>query len=132
MKPHPRDKNPYIRVRRIPNSKYSIRVFPGCPNERFFCIDLLLTPTGQPIKLPAHYELWAFPPTDPMFPAIPTARLVPHETDCADDDQKFIVHDGQRIVLKRPGQPEVRFTMPNRPHQMEAPVPPDTIELDFS
>ncbi|KAL0954917.1 hypothetical protein HGRIS_003849 [Hohenbuehelia grisea] len=132
LKPHPRDNNPYIRICPIPNSKYSIRVFPGCPNLRFFCIDLLLTSTGRPVKLPANYELWTLPPADPMFLDIPSIRLQPHERNCPEDDEKFVVFDGHRIVLKRPGQPDVRFTMPNRPHQVQAPVPPGTIQLDLS
>ncbi|KAL0954909.1 hypothetical protein HGRIS_003841 [Hohenbuehelia grisea] len=132
MKPHPRDKNPYIRVRPIPNSQYSIRVFPGCPYDRFFCIDLLLTSTGRPVKLPANYELWALPPADPMFPDIPMAPLEPHRRNCPEDDEKFVVHDGHRVVLKRAGQPDVRFTVPMRPHQVQAPVSPETIQLDFS
>ncbi|KAL0954916.1 hypothetical protein HGRIS_003848 [Hohenbuehelia grisea] len=132
LKPHPRDKNPYIRIRPIPNSKYSIRVFPGCPNLRFFCIDLLVTSTGRPVKLPDNYELWSLPPVDPMFPAIPSEPLEPYERKCADDDQKFLVRDGQRIALIRSGEPEVRFTVPMRPHRVQNPVAPDIIELDFS
>ena len=120
LKPKSNDE-PGVYVRAIPDSAYSIRLFPGCRSEGEYCLDFVCTATGEPVNSPFKYELWSAPnrltpwtfcgpgrlrTLDAVF-GIPAHEVPPGE-------EKYLVKDGQTYVLKRPKQKGFRFTVPVR------------------
>ncbi|KAI0639081.1 hypothetical protein C8Q77DRAFT_33657 [Trametes polyzona] len=56
MKPKPGDK--FVFVRPIPDSDYSIRLFPGSVSATEYCMDFVETATGEAVNSPPELELW--------------------------------------------------------------------------
>ncbi|KAI0819716.1 hypothetical protein BC628DRAFT_968081 [Trametes gibbosa] len=134
LKPRPGDFGVFIRP--IPNSEYSLRLFPGCKAASEYCLDFVLSATGEPVNSPFEFNLFAGPgPSTPVGFA-PTMGIEPLECsfgiarkDIRPGAEKFVLRDGQRCTLQRPGHKDVQFTVPMR-HRPEPPrVDVDTIEL---
>ncbi|KAI0715489.1 hypothetical protein C8T65DRAFT_573064 [Cerioporus squamosus] len=118
MKPNPGDANVFMRP--IPHSPYSLRLFPGSPSLKEYCLDFVETATGQPVNSPFEFELWSTGRS-----SIPhvcgAARLRSLECswgysqkDISPGQEKFVLRDGMKCVLKRPGHSPLRFTVPTR------------------
>ncbi|KAH9847608.1 hypothetical protein C2E23DRAFT_741366, partial [Lenzites betulinus] len=134
LKPRPGD--PGVFIRPLPNSEYSIRLFPGCEAASEYCLDFVLSATGEPVNSPFKFNLFAGPgPTTPVGFA-PTVGIRPLERafgiaqkDILPGAEKFLLRDGQLCTLQRPGHNDVQFTVPNRLR----PAPPrpnvDVLEL---
>ncbi|KAI0351330.1 hypothetical protein OH77DRAFT_947737 [Trametes cingulata] len=136
-KPVPGDKLVYTRP--IPDSKYSIRLFPGAQDAAEYCMDFVETATGQPVNSPFEYELWSVPnPDTPWLTAGMTMQLRSIERahrlkleDILPGEEKFVLRDGQTCMLLRPGKRAVRFTVPVRP-LMQTGLPEEEVDvLDF-
>ncbi|KAI0629986.1 hypothetical protein C8Q77DRAFT_1139751 [Trametes polyzona] len=122
-------------IRPIPKSEYSIRLFPGSAASRDYCLDFVLTATGEPVNSPFKFELFAGPGPDTPIGFAPTIALRP--LDCAfgfsqeqipPGEEKFLLREGQSCALRRPGHRDVRFTVPKR----RRPEPPkQTSDADF-
>ncbi|KAI0629987.1 hypothetical protein C8Q77DRAFT_1160979 [Trametes polyzona] len=122
-------------IRPIPKSEYSIRLFPGSAANRDYCLDFVLTATGEPVNSPFKFELFAGPGPDTPMGFIPTVALRP--MDCAfgfsqdqipPGEEKFLLREGQGCILRRPGHRDVRFAVPTR----RRPEPPKQIpDADF-
>ncbi|KAI0819562.1 hypothetical protein BC628DRAFT_1011084, partial [Trametes gibbosa] len=134
LKPRPGDFGVFIRS--IPNSKYSIRLFPGSKAASEYCMDFVLSATGEPVNSPFKFNLFAGPgPSTPVGFA-PTVGIRPLECsfgiaqkDIRPGAEKFLLRDGQLCTLQRPGHRDVRFTVPIR-SRPEPPQPHvDTLEL---
>ncbi|KAI0351331.1 hypothetical protein OH77DRAFT_1429880 [Trametes cingulata] len=136
-KPRPDDKLVYTRP--IPDSEYSIRLFPGALDAAEYCMDFVETATGHPVNSPFEFELWSVPnPDTPWLTASMTMQLRSIERarrmkleDILPGEEKFILRDGQTCMLIRPGKCLVRFTVPVRP-QPQIGQPEDVVHvLDF-
>ncbi|RPD57954.1 hypothetical protein L227DRAFT_506144, partial [Lentinus tigrinus ALCF2SS1-6] len=110
-------------LRPIPNSAYSIRLFPGFFAAREYCIDFVHTETGVAVNSPFEFELWAVSnPSAPwlgsgsmrLYSLEDTFKHLMEGDETLPGDEKFVVRDGQTCLLKRPGQRDVRFTVPIR------------------
>ncbi|KAL1950998.1 hypothetical protein VTO73DRAFT_147 [Trametes versicolor] len=109
-------------VRPIPDSKYSLRLFPGSLSAAEYCLDFVDSATGKPVNSPFEYELWGVPDPDAPWLSMPiTAKLRSIERghgikqkDIRPGAEKFVLRDGQTCVLMRPGKRPARFTVPLR------------------
>ncbi len=107
-------------IRQIPRSQYSIRLFPGSPSFRQYCLDFVETSTHRPVNSPFDFELWAIGShTSPNVCG--PVRLRSLEStfgyalqDIAPGQEKFVLTDGMTCLLTRPGHKPVRFTVPSR------------------
>ncbi|KAI0351329.1 hypothetical protein OH77DRAFT_1429878 [Trametes cingulata] len=133
-KPVPGDKMVYSRP--IPDSNYSIRLFPGAHDAAEYCMDFVETATGQPVNSPFEYELWSVPnPETPWLTAGMTMKLGTIERahrmkleDIPPGKEKFVLRDGQTCMLLRPGKRAVRFTVPVRP-LMQTGLPEEEVDV---
>ncbi|OSD01895.1 hypothetical protein PYCCODRAFT_1478080 [Trametes coccinea BRFM310] len=105
----------------IPDSSYSIRLFPGSISAAEYCMDFVVTETGQPVNSPFEFELWAIPHPDATHLTPFTGQLMSIERahgikqeDILPGEEKFILRDGLTCLLRRPGKKPVRFTVPTR------------------
>ncbi|KAI0671142.1 hypothetical protein C8Q78DRAFT_1034245 [Trametes maxima] len=138
IKPQPGDPN--AKVRKVTNSEYSIRLWPGPVPH--WCLDFVHAQTLEPKNEPFDFELWAVPLADPV---LNTAPWLPLDTisrrlrtmeygfgikdeDVKEGEAKFALMDGQTCVLKRPGERDIRFTVPNR---SPAQIVDDTEVMNF-
>ncbi|CDO71687.1 hypothetical protein BN946_scf184915.g31 [Trametes cinnabarina] len=128
----------------LPDSKYSIRLFPGSIHAAEYFLDFVDTETGQPVNSPFEHELWGIP--DPVTPhlSVPCSgklRSVERafgikQEDIYPGEEKYLLRDGLTCLLTRPGKKPVRFTIPVRREKnvVEEGVDvlhfPRTIELD--
>ncbi|KAI0819563.1 hypothetical protein BC628DRAFT_1011127 [Trametes gibbosa] len=134
LKPRPGDFGVFIRP--IPNSEYSLRLFPGCKAASEYCLDFVLSATGEPVNSPFEFNLFAGPgPSIPVGFA-PTMGIEPLECsfgiarkDIRPGAEKFVLRDGQRCMLQRPGHKDVQFTVPMRRRPEPPRVDIDNIEL---
>ncbi|OJT05951.1 hypothetical protein TRAPUB_3138 [Trametes pubescens] len=123
------DKSVFIRP--IPDSKYSIRLFPGSISAAEYCMDFVESATGNAVNSPFEFELWGIPNPDTpwlSFPICGQLRSIERahgikQQDIRPGAEKFILRDGQTCVLARPGKRSVRFTVPVRKV-----VPPDAVD----
>ncbi|KAI1785984.1 hypothetical protein LXA43DRAFT_1065412 [Ganoderma leucocontextum] len=99
---------PNVFLRPIPNSQYSVRLFPG-------------SLARQPVNSPFKFELWVLPNTStPWLGGLPMRihsleRVYGYrETDISSGAEKFLLRDGQTCMLKRSGHRDLRFTVPVR------------------
>ncbi|KAI0329841.1 hypothetical protein GY45DRAFT_1346276 [Cubamyces sp. BRFM 1775] len=122
-KPRPDDQHVFIRT--IPDSEYSIRLYPGSISAAEFCMDFVHTATGQAVNSPFPYELWSVPNpalsglSVPMVGRLKSAECVfgIRQEDILPGEEKFFLRDGQTCLLKRPGKRPLRFTVPIRQRQ---------------
>ncbi|KAI0639053.1 hypothetical protein C8Q77DRAFT_1222394 [Trametes polyzona] len=131
-KPIPGDKNVFIRP--IPDSEYSIRLFPGSLTDAEFCLDFVETATGKAVNSPFEYELWGVENpeiwwlTSTMVGRIQSAEVAHgiKQEDILPGEERFVLRDGQSCMLVRPGKRSLFFTVPirSRPGVM------DTSNLD--
>ena len=119
-------------LRPIPQTPYSIRLFPGSASLQEFCMDFVHTSTGQPVNSPFAFELWSTADASSLRPAV---RLVSLERswgyaqqDIIPGGEKFVLRDGMRCILRRPGRKDLRFTVPTRAVPVDS---SDADELDF-
>ncbi|KAL7280680.1 hypothetical protein ACG7TL_005619 [Trametes sanguinea] len=131
MKPRPGEVSKYVHVRPIPESKYSIRIFPGSISAAEYCMDFVDSETGEPVNSPFEYELWAVPDPDTPWLGMPMCQQIRSierihgikQEDILPGHEKFILRDGQTCVLRRPGKPQVRFNVPVRKQPVTQPQP---------
>ncbi|KAI9060941.1 hypothetical protein FKP32DRAFT_1594940 [Trametes sanguinea] len=137
MKPRPGEVSKYVHVRPIPDSKYSIRLFPGSISAAEYCMDFIDSATGEPVNSPFEFELWGVSDPDTPWLGMPSQQLRSIERthgikqeDIRPGHEKFILRDGLTCVLIRPGKPGVRFTVPVR-RRPETQPQPEVHILDF-
>ncbi|KAI0674827.1 hypothetical protein C8Q78DRAFT_1009108 [Trametes maxima] len=135
LKPRPGRDTGHIRP--IPNSKYSIRLWPGNPYVNEYCMDIVDTATKQPVNSPFEFDLWIIPDLDTPWlggPAgclrslernfgIPQHKILPGE-------EKWVLRDGQSCLIRRPGEKDIRFTVPVRKRR-NPPITEEVYILDF-
>ncbi|KAH9850397.1 hypothetical protein C2E23DRAFT_735032, partial [Lenzites betulinus] len=127
LKPRPGD--PGVFIRPLPDSDYSIRLFPGSKAASEYCLDFVLSATGEPVNSPFKFNLFAGPgPTIPVGFAL-TVGIKPLECsfgiaqkDIRPGAEKFVLRDGQLCTLQRPGHKDVQFIVPKR-RRPEPPKP---------
>ncbi|KAI0676666.1 hypothetical protein C8Q78DRAFT_998828 [Trametes maxima] len=121
-KPPPGSTDNLTFIRPIPDSQYSIRLFPGGFSDRQYCLDFVETETGKPVNSPFEYELWGIPDPEAPWLSMPMSGKL-RSIECAHGikqkdilpgHEKFILRDGQTCVLIRPGKRCLRFTVPLR------------------
>ncbi|OJT03899.1 hypothetical protein TRAPUB_8960 [Trametes pubescens] len=133
LKPNPGDPNVFVQP--LPGSKYSIRLFPGNAANMDYCLDFVLTSTGEPVNSPFKFELLCLPNPNAPIGSAPIIRMCPLEHSFGipqhkiePGEEKFLLHDGQHCLLRRPGQRDVRFTVPiRRRPEPEAPANTDVL-----
>ncbi|KAI8972203.1 hypothetical protein BD414DRAFT_540382 [Trametes punicea] len=139
-KPLPGEVNPFVHIRPIPDTKYSIRLFPGSFTDAEYCLDFIDSATGEPVNSPFEFELFAGPgETNTPWLSLPIAMKLRsienahgiRTQDIRPGEEKFILRDGQMCVLTRPGKPKIRFTVPIRQKAKSAEEVEDAIVLDF-
>ncbi|EIW63825.1 uncharacterized protein TRAVEDRAFT_41253 [Trametes versicolor FP-101664 SS1] len=119
---HVDDDEKFIFVHPIPDTKYSVRLFPGSITAAEYCLDFVDSETGQPVNSSFKFELWGIPNTDTpwlSFPICGQLRSIERahgikQKDIQPGAEKFILRDGQTCVLARPGKRSLRFTVPVR------------------
>lgn len=123
---------PGVFVQRIPQSAYSIRLFPGAQDIGEYCMDIVRTDTGQPVNSPFAFELWAVDDLDAPWLSITLGGMrtdsLERRHGIAQDDiepgaEKFLLSEGQDYLLKRPGYRDLRFKAPLRDCPRRYPVP---------
>ncbi|KAL7279563.1 hypothetical protein ACG7TL_005962 [Trametes sanguinea] len=134
IKPLPKETNKYIHICPIPDTKYSIRLFPGSISAAEYCLDFVDTASGEPVNSPFEFELWGIP--DPDTPWLGTSISMKlrsmeqshgiKQKDILPGHEKFLLRDGQTCALIRPGKPKIRFTVPVRKH----PDTPQAVQED--
>ena len=115
------DDQPGVFVLPIPNSTYSLRIFPGCRRDEEYCMDFVHTVTQQPVNSPFEFELWLISgPAAPWnAPGVFRIHSIEHSFRLASHmirpgEEKFVLNDGKTYQLIRPGHKAVRFTIPRR------------------
>ncbi|OSC98202.1 hypothetical protein PYCCODRAFT_1418218 [Trametes coccinea BRFM310] len=106
----------------LPDSKYSIRLFPGSVYAAEYFLDFVETETGQPVNHPFEHELWGIPDPDTPHLSVPCSgklRSVERAAGIKPEDifpgeEKYMLRDGLTCLLTRPGTRPVRFTVPVR------------------
>ncbi len=131
---NPKPQTPNVFCRPIPNSAYSIRLFPGSITQG----DEVQTESGKPVNSPLGFEIWST--RDPgVMPWLGggTARVCSLEhalgfrgASIEPRAEKFVLRDGQTCLLKRPGHTDVQFTVPVRAEGLNL-ERPDMDHLDF-
>ena len=135
----PKPGAPNVFVRPIPNSKYSIRLFPGSLPAREYCLDFVRASTGEPVNSPFKFELWTVPRTSTPWLGGMAMRVHSLEKvygnrqeDIVPGQEKSLLRDGQSCLLKRPGQRNLRLTVPVRAAAVQAAnADEDVDEIDF-
>lgn len=109
-----------VLIRPIPGSSCSLRLFPGSPSRKEYCLDFVNSATGLPVNTPFEFELWSLGSSSTPY-ACPPARLRSLERswgylpkDIPAGAEKFVLSDGMTCMLTRPGHKTVRFTVPIR------------------
>lgn len=123
-------------IRPLPDSDYSIRLFPGSKAASEYCLDFVLSATGEPVNSPFKFNLLAGPgPTTPVG-FVPTVGVQALERsfgiaqkDVRPGAEKFLLRDGQLCTLQRPGHKDVQFTVPIR--RRSEPPNPDVVVLEL-
>ncbi|KAH9850216.1 hypothetical protein C2E23DRAFT_887643 [Lenzites betulinus] len=123
IKPRPGEQSPRIIIRPIPDTQYSLRLFPGSLTSSEYCLDFVDNETGAPVNSAFEFELWAVPDWDNPLAGLPIVQKMrsienAHNIDTKDirpGQEKFILRDGQTCVLARPGKMKIRFEVPIRP-----------------
>ncbi|RPD65316.1 hypothetical protein L226DRAFT_531096 [Lentinus tigrinus ALCF2SS1-7] len=117
-KPNPGMEGPPIFVCAIPNSEYSMRLFPGAFKTREYCLDFVKSDTGEPENSPFEFELWAllgpslYPYSMRLLSLEQSSGIRPE--DIVPGAETFVLRDGMVCLLKRPGHRTVRFKVPVR------------------
>ncbi|KAI0642955.1 hypothetical protein C8Q79DRAFT_980828 [Trametes meyenii] len=136
MKPSPGD--PQVFVQAIPDSQYSIRLFPGSLHNSEYCLDFVDSRTGEPVNSPFKFDLICLPSPNAPIGSGPMVGMRPLE--CAfgmeadkipPGEEKFLFRDGQHCILRRPGLRDVRFTIPIRRRPQAVLPTPDAHFLEF-
>ncbi|EPS98239.1 hypothetical protein FOMPIDRAFT_1051639 [Fomitopsis schrenkii] len=121
----------------IPETDYSIRLWPGVAEQYQFCLDFVDTKRGEAINSPIDYELWTVP--NPVTPWLfmGAMRVFSLENnfgletqDIRPGEEKFVLSEGMTYMFTRPGKKGLRFTVPiwRRPPPSAAGAF-DTVEL---
>ncbi|KAH9849159.1 hypothetical protein C2E23DRAFT_401889 [Lenzites betulinus] len=134
LKPRPGD--PGVFIRSLPDSDYSIRLFPGSKAASEYCLDFVLSATGEPVNSPFKFNLLAGAgPTTPVG-FVPTVGVQALERsfgiaqkDILPGAEKFVLRDGQLCTLQRPGHKDVQFTVPMR--RRPEPPNPNVVVLEL-
>ena len=135
----PKEGTEHVYIRPIPQSDYSIRLFPGSYYGQEWGMDFVNTRTGEPVNSPFPHELWCIPSlSTPWLQTGVHTRLYTIEKSfgITDDkllpgEEKYILRDGLTCLLKRPGHRDVMFTVPIRRDQQPPEAPIDADVLDF-
>ncbi|KAL1950993.1 hypothetical protein VTO73DRAFT_142 [Trametes versicolor] len=131
------DEDKFVFVRPIPESKYSLRLFPGSLSAAEYCLDFVDTSTGKAVNSPFEFELWGVPDPEMPWLSIPVSgrlRSIEHilglkQHDIMAGTEKFLLRDGQTCVLMRPGKRPLRFTVPLRRVENTAVEDVDVVDL---
>ncbi|KAJ7632623.1 hypothetical protein FB45DRAFT_1057681 [Roridomyces roridus] len=107
----------------IPNDKLSIRLFPGNTAPDFqpmFFLDFVHKDTFRPVNAPATYKLSVVGPgcEVTMYSVEVACQVKPGPCQ-----EKFLVLDGLRCRLRRPGRLAYDFDIPRRFSPPRAPEP---------
>ncbi|KAI0629982.1 hypothetical protein C8Q77DRAFT_1160974 [Trametes polyzona] len=97
-----------IFVRPIPDSKYSMRLFPGKETSRDYCLNFfVLTTTGKPVNFPFKFDLFAGSGHDSPVGFAPAVALPPLDSAFGffteqdpPGEEKFLLRDGQSCILR--------------------------------
>lgn len=106
-----------VYVRSLPDSEYSLRLFPGNIALQEYCADFVRTSTGQAVDCPQGFELWSFGGllgSRRLHSLEHTFSSFVRRQPGAHDAETFVLRDGQSYIVKRPGQRDIRFTVPVR------------------
>ncbi|KAI0355448.1 hypothetical protein OH77DRAFT_1480059 [Trametes cingulata] len=139
IKPPPKVTNKYVHVRPIPDTPYSIRLFPGSLSAAEYCLDFVHSASGEPVNSPFEFELWGVPDPETPWLSMPMTqriRSIEHTHGVKQEDvlpghEKFILRDGLTCVLVRPGKPKIRFTVPVRKSPAASEPAQEVVVLDF-
>ncbi|KAI0671095.1 hypothetical protein C8Q78DRAFT_1033965 [Trametes maxima] len=136
MKPDPDD--PDVFVQALPDSDYSVRLFPGSLQNSEYCLDFVHSRTGEPVNSPFKFDLICVPDPNAPIGSGPVYRMRPLEcafgieaNEIRPGSEKFLFRDGQHCVLRRPGLRDVRFTIPIRRRPQAVLPTPDAHFLQF-
>ncbi|PIL25621.1 hypothetical protein GSI_11370 [Ganoderma sinense ZZ0214-1] len=135
MKPKPGTPNVFCHP--IPNSPYSVRLFPGSIALREYCLDFVDTATGNPVNSPPGFEVWSVRGGSAGMGDGVSARVLSLEhtfgfggASLKPGAEKFVLRDGQTCLLKRPGYRDVQFKVPTRTEGLNL-KQPDVDHLEF-
>lgn len=136
FKPSPGD--PEVFVQPLPGSEYSIRLFSGNAASKDYCLDFVLTSTGEPVNSPFKFDLLCLPDPNAPIGLMPIISMRPLEFafgipqhKIEPGEEKFLLHDGQHCLLRRPGHRDVRFKVPIRRRLQVEVAPVDVDVLAF-
>ncbi|KAI0737809.1 hypothetical protein C8Q80DRAFT_1211030 [Daedaleopsis nitida] len=114
-KPPPGSNTPNVFVHPIPDTDFSLRLFPGSAALSEYCLDFVRTETGAPVNSPFEFEL--LQEANALFPQDFPLRSLEScfgRTTINPGEEKFVLRDGMPHVLKRKGHKDIRFTVPIR------------------
>lgn len=121
IKPEPAEECPNVFVCPIPNSDFSVRLFPGAFGRQEYCLDFVRTDTREAVNSPFDFEMWAVPGPSSSPQVVVPMRIRSLESasgvtpeDMKPGAEKFVLRDGMNCLLKRPGHRTARFVVPIR------------------
>ncbi|PIL29260.1 hypothetical protein GSI_09310 [Ganoderma sinense ZZ0214-1] len=127
VKPPPGFEDPSCGVilHSIPDSDFSVRLFPGDPAEQVHCLDFVRNDTGYPVNSPFDFELWAAS----AWPCSPCSRVFSIEESVGlapesilPGEEIFALRDrGYTCLLKRKEHKDLVFTVPVRRRLVDGP-----------
>lgn len=98
----------------------------------------MLTSTGEAVNSPFKFDLFTLPDPDALVGSAPIMRMRPLEHSFGipqhkiePGEEKFLLHDGQHCLLRRPGHRDVRFKVPIRRRPKPEAPPADADVLPF-
>ncbi|CDO68151.1 hypothetical protein BN946_scf184938.g3 [Trametes cinnabarina] len=106
----------------IPDSDYSIRLWPGPLEHAIYCLAFVDNATQRYINVPTDHTFWHLPiPSAPWIPGAGPVELVSAERsmgiqpeDIIEGEEKYFLRDGMTCALTRPGKENALFTVPLR------------------
>ncbi|KAI0768666.1 hypothetical protein BD413DRAFT_614185 [Trametes elegans] len=105
----------------LPNSQYSIGLWPVSLHASKNCMDSVNSETREAVNSPVEFEHCGMPNPETHWWALPSARLRSlkrhfgiQQHKIRPGEEKWVLRDGQTCVLKPPGEMDVQSTVPTR------------------
>ena len=130
FKPLPEEEDCYVRP--LPDCPFSVRIWgKHLENQYQYCLDFIVTATGEQINTPKGYELWTVPNKKTPFALCPAGRLYSVDRGAGaprgdldaiaavGDSEKYLLMEGMACRLIRPGMKNIYFEVPIRPRAQQ-------------
>lgn len=103
---------------RVPDSEYTVRLWPASPSHQMHCLDFVDTETTLPVNSPSDFELWTVlnvAPSTVEYQRVHSLENIHgyYSEAIVAGEEKFVVRDGMQYALCRPGKEVFFFNAPS-------------------